>query len=117
MPTKRAGTCALAVGDKIVAMGGVSQTQEPLDNVEMYDIKQKKWTSCDPLRDKIMGISSVVRGTGYLILFSDEVDCIAFVKLSEIKVLCNVLAEKRDSAALSAHKIFFGKILVLSLFF
>lgn len=61
MPTKRAGTCAVAVANKIIAMGGVSQTQEPLDVVELYDIEHKKWKTCDSLRDKIMGISAVER--------------------------------------------------------
>ena len=65
MPTKRAGTCAVAVGKKILAMGGVSTTQAPLDVVEIYDIDSNEWTTGDSLKDKVMGLSAVVRGENH----------------------------------------------------
>ena len=61
MPTKRAGTCAIAVGTKIVALGGVAVNQDPLENVEIYDTETKKWTIGDPLIDKLLGLSGVER--------------------------------------------------------
>ena len=63
MPTKRAGTCAVAVGDKIVAMGGVAVDQKPLDTVEVFDTKTKKWEAKSSLRENLLGLSAVVRGT------------------------------------------------------
>lgn len=62
MPTKRAGACAVAVGTKIVAMGGVSTKQVPLDAVEIYNIETNEWSTGDTMKEKLMGISSVVRG-------------------------------------------------------
>ena len=62
MPTKRAGTCAVAVGDKIVAMSGVAVDQSPLDTVEVYNISAKKWETKDTLKEKLLGLSAVVRG-------------------------------------------------------
>ncbi|ELT92073.1 hypothetical protein CAPTEDRAFT_210667, partial [Capitella teleta] len=40
MPTKRAGTTAVAIGSKIIALGGVSSKQVPLDVVEIFDIEK-----------------------------------------------------------------------------
>ncbi len=62
MPTKRAGTCAVAVGNKIVAMGGVAVDQKPLDVVEAYDISSKKWETKESLKEHLLGLSAVVRG-------------------------------------------------------
>ena len=62
MPTKRAGTCAVSVGDKIVAMGGVAVDQSPLDTVEVYNIPAKKWETKEGLKENLNGLSAVVRG-------------------------------------------------------
>lgn len=63
VPTGRAAPCAAVVGDRwIVTMGGISAAQQPLDVVEVYDTVEKKWTQRDPMRDKLLGLSSVVRG-------------------------------------------------------
>ncbi len=62
MPTKRAGTCAVAVGNKIIAMGGVAVDQKPLDVVEAYDISTKKWETKESLKEHLLGLSAVVRG-------------------------------------------------------
>ena len=67
MPTKRAGTCAVVVGDKIVAMGGIDTEQVPLDVVEVYDITAKKWETKESLKEKLNGISAVVRGKCYVL--------------------------------------------------
>ena len=61
MPTKRAGTCCLAVGSKIIVMGGVAVNQEPLDVVEIYDTETKQWSSADSMIDRLLGLSGVVR--------------------------------------------------------
>ena len=62
MPTKRAGTCVAAVGDKILAMGGVAVDQKPLDAVEVYNISTKKWETKESLKENLLGLSAVVRG-------------------------------------------------------
>lgn len=78
MPTKRAGTCAVAVGDKIIAMGGVATDQSPLDAVEVYNIPQKKWETKESLKENLLGLSAVVRGLHIIynrcawILFKNE---------------------------------------------
>uniref|UniRef100_A0A2C9M7B9 Uncharacterized protein n=2 Tax=Biomphalaria TaxID=6525 RepID=A0A2C9M7B9_BIOGL len=61
MPTKRAAPAVAAIGNKIVAVGGVSESQAPLDAIEVYDMTDKKWTIADPLGEKLLGISCVVR--------------------------------------------------------
>jgi len=63
MPTKRASPCVLETGCKLVAMGGVSTTQQPLNVVEVYDPTEKEWSQQDVMKDHIMGMSGVVRGT------------------------------------------------------
>ena len=62
MPTKRAGACALVVGKKIVVMGGVSVTQEPLSAVEVYNTEAKRWMTMDSLPEDLLGLSGVVKG-------------------------------------------------------
>ena len=62
MPTKRAGPAVGVVGKKIVAFGGVSTSQEPLDSVEMYDVDKKVWTVMESMKERLLGISCVVRG-------------------------------------------------------
>lgn len=62
VPTKRAAPCAAVVGHKIVTMGGISITQQPLDVVEVYNTQEKKWEQRDAMKDKLLGLSSVVRG-------------------------------------------------------
>ena len=62
MPTKRAAPSVAAVGKKLVAIGGVSSNQQPLDVVEVYNVEEKKWTSGESLKDKLLGLSCVVRG-------------------------------------------------------
>jgi len=63
MPTKRASPCVQQVGGKVVAMGGVSVTQQPLNVVEVYDPAEKEWSMQDVMKDHLMGMSGVVRGT------------------------------------------------------
>ena len=46
-----------------MAMGGVSTTQQPLNVVEVYDPAEKEWTMQDVMKDHLMGMSGVVRGT------------------------------------------------------
>ena len=62
METKRAAPAAQVIGDKIVAIGGVGETQAPVDAVEIYDIKAKKWEKKEPLTEPLQGVSSVVKG-------------------------------------------------------
>ena len=62
IPTKRAAPAVVASGTKIIAVGGVSESQHPLSAIEIYDIAEKKWTVVDPLGDKLLGISCVLRG-------------------------------------------------------
>jgi len=62
VPTKRASPLVHTVGGKLVAMGGVSITQQPLDIVEVYNPLEKEWTMQDIMKDHLMGMSGVVRG-------------------------------------------------------
>jgi len=62
MPTKRAAPCAVAVGNKLIVVGGISETQEAVDAVEVYDIDTKEWAVKDSLKDKLLGLSGVARG-------------------------------------------------------
>jgi hypothetical protein len=62
MPTKRAGTTAVAIGNKIAALGGVSVKQMPLDVVEIYDPEKNEWSAGDSMKEPLMGVSAVVRG-------------------------------------------------------
>ncbi len=62
MPTKRAGTCAVSVGNKIIAMGGVAVDQKPLEAVEVYDTKRRQWEAQESLPEKLLGLSAVVKG-------------------------------------------------------
>lgn len=50
------------VGDKIIAIGGVGDGQVPVDAIESYNIKEKKWTVLEKLPKGRLGISSVLRG-------------------------------------------------------
>jgi len=50
------------IGDKIIAIGGVGDNQQPVDAIECYNIKDKKWTELDKLPKGRLGISSVLRG-------------------------------------------------------
>ncbi|CAE1330969.1 unnamed protein product [Acanthosepion pharaonis] len=60
IPTKRAGAAAVAVGNKIVVLGGVSVTQKPLDSVEIYDVETNTWTAGESMRESLLGIPAVV---------------------------------------------------------
>ena len=62
MPTNRAAPAVAAVGNKIVAVAGVAESQMPLDVIEVYDISEKKWKSTPPLGEKLLGLSSFVKG-------------------------------------------------------
>ena len=62
MPTRRAGPCVVPLDKKIVVLGGVSTNQEPLDAVEVYDTDTKSWKKGDSMREKLMGLSGIVRG-------------------------------------------------------
>ncbi|KAH9489618.1 Kelch domain-containing protein 8B [Bulinus truncatus] len=61
MPTKRAAPAVAGIGNKIVAVGGVSESQAPLEAIEIYDLTEKKWTAADPLGEKLLGISCIFR--------------------------------------------------------
>jgi len=63
MPTKRASPCVLQTGGKLVALGGISTTQQPLNVVEVYDPAEREWTQQDVMKDHLNGMSGVVRGT------------------------------------------------------
>jgi len=52
----------MAAGNKLVAMGGVSTTQQPVNVVEVYDPAEKEWSQQDVMKDSLMGMSGVVRG-------------------------------------------------------
>ena len=89
LPTKRAAPAVVASGTKIIAVGGVSESQHPLNAVEVYDIAEKKWTVVDPLGDKLLGISCVVRGEWQQIVscllcrfFFYDIMCISDIVLS-----------------------------------
>ena len=62
MPTKRAAPSVAAVGKRLVAIGGVSSNQQPLDVVEVYNVEEKKWSAGESLKDKLLGLACVVRG-------------------------------------------------------
>ena len=62
MPTKRAAPCVATVGTKLVVIGGVSSNQQPLDVVEVYNADERKWSSGETLKDKLLGLSCVIRG-------------------------------------------------------
>ena len=49
------------MGNKIVAVGGVGDCQQPVDAIEMYNIKEKKWEKMDSLPSGLLGLSSVMR--------------------------------------------------------
>lgn len=62
MPTPRAGVCAVAIGDKLLTFGGVNVNQEPVDVVEIYDCKKKKWVEgVDTMKERLLGLSAVVK--------------------------------------------------------
>jgi hypothetical protein len=67
VPTKRASPCVVEAAGKVVALGGVSVKQEPLNVVEVYDPVEKEWVVRDEMNDHLMGMSSVVRGIVVLI--------------------------------------------------
>ena len=49
MPTPRSETASALLGDKIYIMGGLDETDKPLDTVEVYDVKSDKWSTAAPL--------------------------------------------------------------------
>ena len=62
MPSCRAAPCCAVLGSRLVAVGGISPTQQAVDAVEVYDTSTKCWTVKDTLHDKLLGLSCVVRG-------------------------------------------------------
>jgi len=50
------------VGDKIIAVGGVGDAQQPVAAVECYNVKGKKWEVLESLPTGRLGISCVLRG-------------------------------------------------------
>lgn len=66
VPTKRANPCVAHVGGKLVAAGGVSVTQQPLNVVEVYDPAEKEWSHREVMKDHLMGLSTVVRGSWHI---------------------------------------------------
>jgi N-acetylneuraminic acid mutarotase len=49
MPTPRSETASVLLGDKIYIMGGLDETDRPLDIVEVYDVKLDKWSTAASL--------------------------------------------------------------------
>jgi N-acetylneuraminic acid mutarotase len=55
LPTARASSAAAIIGNKIVVIGGVGEGQNPVNAVEMFDIKTKKWEKMEPLTEALLG--------------------------------------------------------------
>ena len=62
MPTKRAAPCCVVIDDKLIAVGGISITQEPTDAVEVFDTAKGSWSVKETLNNKLQGATAVVRG-------------------------------------------------------
>ena len=49
-----------------MTFGGVDVKQQPTDTVEIYDVQKKDWQGesdkIDPMREKVLGLSAVLRG-------------------------------------------------------
>ena len=50
LPTLRAGTTSITMGDRVIVLGGESTTQVPAHSeVEAYDVSDRKWHSLAPM--------------------------------------------------------------------
>ncbi|CAH2221030.1 kelch domain-containing 8A [Pelobates cultripes] len=61
LPLLRAGVSVVALGKRIMVVGGVGENQTPLKVVEVYNIDEGKWKKKSSLREPAMGISITAR--------------------------------------------------------
>lgn len=62
LPTKRASSSAVVVGNKIVVLGGVEIGQKASNAVEVYDTQENDWKICDSLKEGLAGLSCLAKG-------------------------------------------------------
>lgn len=79
MPTPRAGAAVAVLGKQILVVGGVGEDQTPLKVVEMYNTEEGRWRKRSALREALMGVSIIVKGTDSII-FSSIKKCYHCIK-------------------------------------
>jgi len=63
IPTQRAGTMTVSVGDEVIVIGGESERVNPArDNVEAYNVNSNTWRSLSPLNTGRHGGAAAVLG-------------------------------------------------------
>ena len=62
MPTKRAAPIVAVFRGKLFAIGGVGETQAPVNAVEVFDVAAETWKKLTSLSEPLMGMAHVVRG-------------------------------------------------------
>lgn len=69
LPTLRAGTSSIAIGDQLIVMGGESPAQVPAHSeVEAYDVSEAQWISLPPMLQGRHGTQAIVHeGKVYLV--------------------------------------------------
>jgi N-acetylneuraminic acid mutarotase len=69
IPTERAGTMAVPVGDEVIVIGGEVKSPRPAkDDVEAYNVKTNKWRSLEPLSvGRHSGAAAVLEGKVHVV--------------------------------------------------
>ena len=61
LPTLRAGTTSVTIGDRLIVMGGESSSQVPAHSeVEAYDVSDKRWHILQPMLQGRHGTQAIV---------------------------------------------------------
>jgi len=73
IPTKRAGTMTVSVGNEVIVIGGESdQVNTALNQVEAYNVNTKTWRSLKPLNTGRHGGAAAILGDAIHVVSGSE---------------------------------------------